>query len=563
VMRERAPTEIVDADYFTEAVRRELVARYGDRALYEGGLSVRTTIEPELQRFAEHALRQGLIAYDQRHGWRGPEDQLEVGAGWRGALAELVKAQAPIAGWQLALVLASDAEAARIGLADGSEAELPLSGMTWARAALEGGGLGAEVTRADEVVQPGDVIWIERVEGEGDAPASFALRQPPAVDGSLVALNPHTGRVLAMAGGFSHARSEFNRATQALRQPGSAFKPFVYLAGLENGFTPSSIVLDAPLVIDQGGGLGKWKPANYSGRFYGPSTLRLGVEKSRNLMTVRLAQSIGMREVLDVAERFGIARGMSTNLASALGAGEVSLLQLTSAYAMLVNGGKRIEPALIERIQANDGETVARRDERPCDYCQDVAWQGQPTPELIDRREQVVDPAHAYQIVNILQGVVERGTGVRAQSIGKPVAGKTGTSNDVRDAWFMGFSPDLAVGVFVGFDQPKSLGEQEQGASAALPIFVDFMSAALEDQPAIPFRVPPGVRLVRVDAASGLLPGPATHEVILEAFIPGSEPTQSGSAGGANGIDGGFSPSVGANGARSGGPRMPNTGGLY
>jgi penicillin-binding protein 1A len=567
VMRERAPTDVFEADYFTEEVRRELIARYGERALYEGGLSVRTTLEPELQNFAENALRQGLVAYDQRHGWRGPEDQLEVTDGWQGALAELASTRAPIEGWQLALVLEAGTEAARIGLADGSEAELPLAGLDWARAVLEGGGFGGEITAADQVVQPGDVVWVERVDGEaGDgsaAPAAFALRQPPAVDGALVALNPHTGRVLAMAGGFSYERSQFNRATQALRQPGSAFKPFVYLAALENGFTPSSIVLDAPLVIEQGGNLGKWKPANYSGRFYGPSTLRLGVEKSRNLMTVRLAQAVGMQEVLDVAERFEIARGMSTNLASALGAGEVNLLHLTTAYAMLVNGGKRIDPALIERIQANDGATVARRDERPCAHCQGVAWQDQPTPELVDPREQVVDPAHAYQIVNILQGVIERGTGVRAQAIGKPVAGKTGTSDDVRDAWFMGFSPDLAVGVFVGFDQPKSLGEREQGASAALPIFVDFMGAALEDQPAIPFRVPPGVRLVRVDAESGLLPGPATHEVILEAFIPGSEPTRSGSAGGGNGIDGGFGPSVGANGRRGGGPRMPNAGGLY
>ena len=314
-----------------------------------------------------------------------------------------------------------------------------------------------------------------------------------------------------MTGGFSYARSVFNRATQALRQPGSAFKPFVYLAALENGFTPSSILLDAPIVIDQGPGLGKWKPANYSRQFYGPSTLRLGIEKSRNVMTVRLAQAVGMDRIIAMATRFGLERGLGYNLASALGSNEVSLLQLTTAYAMLVNGGRRIEPALIERIQDRHGDTVDRRDERSCSGCREVAWQDQPAPILPDDREEVVSPALAYQMVNLLKGVVERGTGQRAQAIDKPIAGKTGTTDDIRDAWFVGFTPDLVVGVFVGFDQPKSLGDEEQGASAALPIFIQFMEAALEDQPATPFRVPPGVRLVRVDAATGLLAGPNTR----------------------------------------------------
>jgi penicillin-binding protein 1A len=365
-----------------------------------------------------------------------------------------------------------------------------------------------------------------------------------------------------MNGGFSHGRSEYNRATQALRQPGSALKPFVYLAALENGFTPSSILLDAPLVVDQGPGLAKWKPSNYTRRFYGPSTLRLGVEMSRNLMTVRLAQAVGMDRVLDVAGRFGIDRGMGTNLASSLGAGEVDLLRLTTAYAMLVNGGKRIQPALIERIQDHHGKTVAQRDHRPCPECREIAWQGQPAPLLVDDRERVVDPAQAYQLVNILQGVVERGTGRRALAIGKPLGGKTGTSNDSRDVWFVGFTPDLVVGVFMGFDQPRSLGARETGSSAALPIFVDFMTAALADQPATPFRIPPGVRLVRVDAETGLLPGPGTTNVILEAFLPGTEPTRISEGREAVQLDEPFEDGL-SNGPSAPAPRVPQAGGLY
>ena len=435
------------------------------------------------------------------------------------------------------------------------------------------------MTAPDQVVQPGDVVWVEPLadpeardvavagtdvavatSGHGE-PVRYALRQPPEVEGAVVALDPHTGRVLAMSGGFSYAQSVFNRATQALRQPGSALKPFVYLAGLENGLTPSSILLDAPIVIDQGPGLGKWKPANYSGHFYGPSTLRLGLEKSRNLMTVRLAQATGMDKVVEMVHRFGIDRGMGNNLAAALGAGEVDLLDLTSAYASLVNGGKKIKPALIERIQDRHGKTIERRDDRPCPGCEGVAWQDQPTPVLVDQREQIISPARAYQMVNLLEGVVQRGTGVRARVLNKPVAGKTGTSNDARDAWFIGFTPDLVVGVYVGYDQPKSLGDQEQGASAALPIFIEIMKKALADQPATPFRVPPGVRLVRVDADTGLLPGPDTRTVILEAYMPGTEPTVASPPRGAtvsfDGVDG--------NGAGPSPPRAarPSPAGCY
>jgi penicillin-binding protein 1A len=438
---------------------------------------------------------------------------------------------------------------------------LPLAELKWARRFDEEGNPGPAVERADQVLAAGDVVWVEKVSAETpDDEARYALRQPPEIEGALVALNPHTGRVLAIQGGFSYARTEFNRATQALRQPGSAFKPFVYLAALEDGFTPSSILLDAPIVIDQGPGLGKWKPANYSRRFYGPSTLRLGIEKSRNVMTVRLAQAVGMDRIREMATRFDLERGLGQNLAAALGSNEVTLLQLTTAYAMLVNGGKRIEPALIERIQDRHGRAVAQRDSRPCPDCREVAWQDQPTPVLPDQREQVIDAPRAFQMVNMLQGVVERGTGQRARSINKPVAGKTGTTDDSRDAWFIGFTPDLVVGVFVGFDQPRSLGDEEQGASAALPIFVDFMTAALKDEPATPFRVPPGVRLVRVDAETGRLAGAGTDAAILEAYMPGTEPTATSTAlRVAPPPDDGVAPAPGALPPRG----VPQTGGLY
>jgi len=331
--------------------------------------------------------------------------------------------------------------------------------------------------------------------------------------------------VLAMTGGYSAETSQFNRVTQARRQPGSAFKPFVYLAALDAGYTPSTLILDAPFVIDQGPGLPKWRPANYTKKFYGPSTMRLGIEKSRNLMTVRLAQTIGMDKVSAYAKRFGIVDKMPETLAMALGAGETTLMRLTTAYAMLVNGGKRITPTLIDRIQDRNGRTVYRHDARRCANCRAQFWTRQSPPELPDGRDQITNPGSAYQIVAMLKGVVERGTGRRIAAVGKPLAGKTGTTNQERDTWFMGFAPDLAVGVFAGFDTPIPLGRRETGSSVAAPIFRDFMAAALKDKPAIPFRIPPGIRLVRVDARTGQLANSGTRSIILEAFKPGTVPS--------------------------------------
>jgi len=519
-VRPRSEIEFVQAGYFAEEVRRELAERYGDEELYKGGLSVRTTVDPVLQKIADKAVADGLMAYDRRHGWRGPLSRLDDIDGWQEKLVALTAPEG-LGDWTMAAVLGVTETEAEIGFADASTGNIPLSEMKWARAWLEGEKRGPRVKTPADVLAPGDVVAVEATKTAG----TFALRQIPDIEGALIALDPHTGRVLAMTGGYSYARSQFNRVTQAMRQPGSAFKPFVYLAALEQGYSPSTLILDAPFVIDQGPGLPKWRPANYTKKFYGPSTMRLGLEKSRNLMTVRLAQTIGMEKVAEYAERFGIVDSMQKTLAMSLGAGETTLLRMTAAYAMLVNGGKKIIPTMIDRIQDRHGRPVFRHDARPCRDCLAAFWTNQPVPQVPDPRRQVTEPAIAYQMVSMLKGVVERGTGRKIRSIGKPIAGKTGTTNEGVDAWFIGFSADLAVGVFTGFDTPRSLGKREQGASVAAPIFKDFMTQALADTTATPFRIPPGIRLVRVNAVTGRPARSGDRRVILEAFRPGTIPS--------------------------------------
>ena len=441
--------------------------------------------------------------------------------------------------WRLAVVLELREDGAVIGFEGESYGFIPFSEVTWARAWRTGERLGPSITDVSEVLSLGDVIAVDGLAGDDETAIDgfmsrdgelvggvphFSLRQIPAIEGALVAMDPHTGRVYAMVGGFDYATSQYNRATQAARQPGSAFKPFVYATAFEQGFTPSSLVLDAPFVMDQGFGQGLWKPENSSNRFYGPSTLRLGMEKSRNLMTVRLAQYIGMDNISDFAGRFGIAENLTPTLSASLGAGEVTPLALTTAYGMLVNGGRRITPTLVDRIQDRRGQTVARHDNRSCAGCLVEEWDDQEEPQVPDEREQVVDERIAYQIVSMLQGVVQNGTGRRIGTLGIPLAGKTGTTNDSFDSWFVGFSPDLVVGVYAGFDRPRSLGNGEEGSSLAAPIFREFMGTALAGQAHIPFRIPPGIRLVRVNALTGMPAGPDDTNVIFEAFIPGTEP---------------------------------------
>jgi penicillin-binding protein 1A len=526
-VRTRDEAEVARADYFAEEVRRELIGRFGEEELYRGGLSVRTSLDPRLQAIADTALRAGLRSYDRRHGWRGPIARISVADGWPARLAA-VPPPAGLAPWRLAAVLAVETDKATIGLADGGRGHIPLQELLWARAHRPEQEVGPSIKIPSDVLNLGDVVAVERMKSDEGAAPVYALRQIPAVQGAVVALDPHTGRVLAMSGGYSQEMSVFNRATQAKRQPGSSFKPFVYLAGLDSGYTPATRILDAPIVIDQGPGLGKWKPENYTGKFYGPAPMRVGIEQSRNLMTVRLAENIGMEKVAAYAKRFGIVDEMSEVLSMALGAGETTLLRLTAGYAMFVNGGKQITPTLIDRVQDRNGRTVFRQDTRECAECRPQEWHNDPTPQLPDTREQIADPVSVYQIVSMLEGVIERGTGQRIRELNRTLAGKTGTTNDSADAWFVGFSPDLVFGVFVGFDQPSTLGGHETGASAAVPIFKDFMAAALAGKPDVPFRIPPGVRLVHINLVTGLPARPGDKNVILEAFRAGTVPTEAG-----------------------------------
>jgi penicillin-binding protein 1A len=409
-----------------------------------------------------------------------------------------------ISRWNLAMVLSSKGE---IGLSDGTKAKIIQSDVEWAK---------------KNSLKAGDIVMVEAIKDSKEK--EYNLRQIPLVQGALVALDPNTGRVLAMQGGWKSDGNSFNRATQAKRQPGSAFKPFVYLAALDKGYTPSSIIMDSPITFTDTAG-NVWKPENYHSDFMGPTPLRVGVEKSRNLMTIHLAQAIGIDTVVEYAKNFGIDEKMPANLANVLGADETTLMQLTAAYGMIVNGGKKISPIFIDRIQDKSGKTIENADKRTCDGCGPlIKWETQATPDIPDNREQIADPRTAYQMVSILEGVVQRGTAKSLIELDRPLAGKTGTTNDSKDAWFVGFTPDLAVGVYIGFDEPKSLGDKETGGSLAVPVFKEFMRTALEGTPPRPFRVPEGVSMVQVNAKTGRTTSASDPNVIWEPFLDGTQP---------------------------------------
>jgi penicillin-binding protein 1A len=563
VTQKAAGAHIFSAEYFTEEVRREIYERYGEKKLYEGGLSVRTSLDTKMQVLARKVLTEGLVRYDEAHGWRGAVTKIDIAGDWGVRLAD-VKALDDIEPWRLAVVLEAGDQSARIGLQPkrelgGSVSKerpvgiIPIDGVKWARTG------GKPVSKVSQVLSPGDVVYVEPAKLDGQ----FKLDQIPEVSGAMVIEDPWTGRVLAMVGGFSYDQSQFNRATQALRQPGSSFKPFVYAAALDNGYTPSTLILDAPIEIDQGPGLGVWKPENYEQDFYGPSTLRFGIEHSRNVMTVRLAQDVGMPLIAEYAKRFGVYDDLPPYLSFALGAGETTLLRMTTAYGMFDNGGRRIKPTLIDRIQDRYGHTVYRHDERECIGCDAQKWENQPEPSLIDRSQRVLDPMTAYQITSIMEGVVQRGTAAGAgfqKEVGKPVAGKTGTTNDFKDAWFIGFTPDIVAGVYIGYDKPRSLGRGSTGGQIAAPIVKNFMKVALADKPAMPFRVPPGIKLVRVDLKTGTRAGPETQRAILEAFKPGTAPPDNYSVVGSGESGPGWNAGVAPGADRA---VRSGTGGLY
>lgn len=480
-----------DADYFVEEVRRRGLDTLGPR-LNEGGFYMRTTLDPALQTAARVALMDGLEAYDRRHGWRGAWGKVEIRPGWQ-AVAEKAAAPAERRRWRAAVVTRVAGGDVQVEVAE-SGVQGPLAGqdVTWARA-----GKGLAV---------GDLIFVEPPSSDGGA---FRLKQVPQVNGALVAIEPHSGRVLAMVGGYSFSLSNFNRATQAMRQPGSAFKPIVYAAALEDEYTPASVVMDSMITL-QGREGESWTPENYNRQYYGALTLRRGLELSRNAMTVRLAQGVGMRKISDLAVRMGVVDRMEPVLAMSLGAGETTPFRLTAAYAAFVNGGRRIEPHLIELVQDREGKVIYRADRRECPRCV-AGFNGDESPRVPLAGEQVMDPITAYQITSMLQGVVQRGTATSASVLGRPVGGKTGTTNEYRSAWFVGFTPQIVAGVFIGFDDNRPLGFGETGTTAATPIFTAFMQEAIKGVPEADFQAPDNAKY-------------ATVRGIREAFRPGTEP---------------------------------------
>ncbi len=549
--------QAVDVDYFVEEVRRLLYKDFGEKALYDGGLQVRSTLDTRLQNFAVSALRTGLVRYDRRHGWRRAVANIQVD-NWQNTIARAMN-QSGIDTWKVAVVLGFRHDnSTEIGLVGGSTGVIPFKQLQWARPEFKEGAVGASPTTPQQVLKIGDMIYVEPVGPSGE----YGLRQVPEVNGAIVVMDPHTGRVLAMSGGFSYASSQFDRSMQAYRQPGSSFKPFVYAAALDNGYTPVSKVLDGPFEFNQGPGLGIWRPENFEkGHFLGMTTLRRGLELSRNVMTVRLANELGMDKVVPYADRFGAYDHLPPLLANSLGAGETTLMRMTTAYSEFVNGGKKISFSLVDRIQDRTGKTIWRHDARRCDGCNEGAWHGQQEPLLDDTREQIIDPRTAYQLVSMMEGVVQRGTGHSVSAVGKPLAGKTGTSSMARDTWFIGFSPDLAAGVFVGFDNPRSLGRLEQGATVSAPIFRDFMMGALQGVPPTPFRVAPGIELIAIDEKSGTLTKPGVPGSIMEAFKAGTEPGGPNAPGASMDI-GGNTPAEGQTGTNPS-DVGEGTGGLY
>ncbi|MCU0911824.1 MAG: PBP1A family penicillin-binding protein [Rhodobacteraceae bacterium] len=501
-------------DYFTDEIRRQLSSTFGEQEFFGGGLTIRATVDPDLQQVAAAALREGLERYDRSLGV------------WRGTLKTIDPAR--IAGWHPAVVLEVGDTHARIGIEGVEEDEdghfIPPEDVEWARKRQADGRLGPRATVAGDLLSVGDVVHVRAMTKDEDGSfLRWTLRQVPEVQGGFMAMDVNSGRVLAMQGGFSYQDSELNRATQAQRQPGSSFKPFVYAAALDTGFTPASIIVDAPIEVETAEGL--WRPKNASNRFYGPTPMRTGIEQSRNLMTVRLAQEITMYRVAEYAERFGVYDRMQPFLAMALGSQESTLYRMVAAYAMLANGGERVEPTLVDRVQDRWGRTVYRHDQRSCDTCADPDLAAGEAPRITSRRERVIDAITAYQLTSMLEGVVQRGTG-RGINLPVPIAGKTGTTNDSKDVWFIGYSSSIAAGCYIGYDQPRSLGASASGGGMCGPVFKRFMDAAIAEYGGTRFRVPPGGYFVNIDRFSGmrLADGARGDNVVAEYFREGAEP---------------------------------------
>ncbi len=521
-------------DYFTDEIRRQLSRDFGKDEFFEGGLAIRATVDPELQIEAARALRAKLEEYDrEKQGeWRGTGqalsgEQLADEATWRAALADLRLAR-DIEGWRVAVVLELGRKDARIGIEGVDTPEggnwIRARDVQWARPLDSEGKPGRKARVASDLLSVGDVVYVREITDDAGNRKGWSLRQIPEVQGAFMAMDVNTGRVLAMQGGFSYQASVFNRATQATRQPGSSFKPFVYAAALDSGFTPATIIVDAPIEIDTPQGI--WRPKNASRKFYGPTPLRTGIERSRNLMTVRLAREVGMDVVARYAERFGVYDNMGRFLANALGSEETSLFRMVAAYAMFANGGERVEPTLVDRVQDRWGKTIYRHDKRTCEDCDQPVIAEARMPLIRSNRERVINAVTAYQLTSMMQGVVQRGTAAGQVNLPVPVAGKTGTTNDARDVWFMGFTSNIVAGCYIGFDSPRSLGRGVYGGNTCGPVFNRFMQKATAKYGGGPFKVPPGGRFIKIDRFSGArLPDDAEGDnVVAEYFRDGEEP---------------------------------------
>jgi len=519
-------------DYFTDEIRRQLSLDFGEEEFFSGGMTVRATIDPEMQVEAAKAMRRALEDYDREGGiWRGTGRKLtaEELSDWREALgrAEVPRDIDLNGQWFPAVVLEVAGSEARLGIEgqDGEDHVISATDVTWARKRLENGTLGRRAQVPGDLVEKGDVVLVRAITEDGsDRFVRWSLRQVPEVQGGFMAMDVNTGRVIAMQGGFSYQDSVFNRATQARRQPGSSFKPFVYAAALDSGYSPATIVVDAPIEINTPQGL--WRPRNSSNQFYGPTPLRTGIEMSRNLMTIRLAQEVGMDIVAEYAEKFGVYDNMGRFLANSLGSEETTLFQMVAAYAMFANGGERVQPTLVDRVQDRYGRTIYRHDQRNCVDCLVPGLAPGEAPRIDSNRERVMNAITAYQLTSMMTGVVERGTAARTVGLDVPVAGKTGTTNDSKDVWFVGFTSNIVAGCYIGYDQPRPLGRGASGGGMCGPVFQEFMKKATAKYGGGPFAIPPGGRFIKIDRFTGArLSDDATGDyVVAEYFRDGEEP---------------------------------------
>ncbi len=498
-LKKRKKIFLEDTRYYVEDIRKNVVNQFGFEKVYKQGFNIKTPLNLELQNIATSSLRKGLEIYDRRKGWRGSLTNKKNSKNWKKDLDKF-KLEKSI-GWNIAIVKKIKKFSAIIETNDNLKGVINYNNISWTKKELY------------DLFNIGDIIYVKKIQD-----SEYELKQLPKVNGGIVVMDPFTGRVYALSGGFSFKKSEFNRASQALRQPGSAFKPFIYALALENNFSPTTLILDAPLVLAQGTDLKMWKPENYGKKFYGPSTLRIGLEKSRNLMTVRIAQQLGVKKIVNFTKKLGIYENPDELLSIALGSAETTLIKLTSAYCSFVNGGKKINPILIDRIQDSEGTTIFNTEKRECKKCDQISYLSDEIPKVSDKFEQIFSPETAYQMTSILEGVIQRGTGRKLKDLNLDIAGKTGTTNKNTDTWFIGFTSKLAVGVYVGMDDPKSLGKFETGAKTALPIFKDFIKKAVKKKDARPFKVAKNIIMMVIDPATGEKANFGSKETVIEAF---------------------------------------------